>query len=35
MRRIKRVLTPAEWKRLGWFGAAVLLLHLAGLGLFV
>src|SRR5881398_3294179 len=35
MSRIRRVLTPAEWKRLGWFGAAVLLLHLAGWGLFV
>jgi nickel/cobalt transporter (NiCoT) family protein len=35
MRRIKRVLTPAEWKRLGWFGAGVLALHLAGWGLFV
>ena len=35
MRRIKRVLTPAEWRRLGWFGAAVLALHLAGWGLFV
>jgi nickel/cobalt transporter (NiCoT) family protein len=35
MRRIKRVLTPAEWKRLGWFGAAVLALHVAGWGLFI
>jgi high-affinity nickel-transport protein len=32
---MRRVLTPAEWKRLGWFGAGVLLLHLAGWGLFV
>src|SRR5439155_17806119 len=35
VRRIKRVLTPAEWKRLGWFGAAVLALHVVGWGLFV
>jgi high-affinity nickel-transport protein len=35
VRRIRRVLTPAEWRRLGWFGAAVLALHLAGWGLFV
>jgi nickel/cobalt transporter (NiCoT) family protein len=35
MRRIKLVLTPAEWKRLGWFGAAVFALHLAGWGLFI
>src|SRR3954466_5735006 len=35
MRRIKRLLTPAEWRRLGWFGAGVLALHLAGWGLFV
>jgi nickel/cobalt transporter (NiCoT) family protein len=35
VRRIKQALTPAEWKRLGWFGAAVLALHLVGWGLFV
>jgi nickel/cobalt transporter (NiCoT) family protein len=35
MKRIKSVLTPDEWKRFGWFGAAVLALHLAGWGLFV
>jgi nickel/cobalt transporter (NiCoT) family protein len=35
VKRVKRVLTPAEWKRLGWFGAGVLALHLAGWGLFV
>jgi high-affinity nickel-transport protein len=35
MRRIKGALTPAEWRRLGGFGAAVALLHLIGWGLFV
>jgi nickel/cobalt transporter (NiCoT) family protein len=35
MKRVKRVLTPAEWRRLGWFGAGVLALHLAGWGLFL
>src|SRR3954453_20092807 len=35
MRRVKQVLTPAEWKRLGWFGAGVLALHLARWGLFL
>jgi high-affinity nickel-transport protein len=35
LERIKRVLTPAEWKRLSWFAGAVVLLHLAGWGLFV
>jgi nickel/cobalt transporter (NiCoT) family protein len=35
VRRVKRLLTPAEWRRLGWFGAAVLSLHVAGWGLFV
>jgi nickel/cobalt transporter (NiCoT) family protein len=33
--RIKRALSPAEWKRLSWFAAGVLLLHVAGWGLFV
>jgi high-affinity nickel-transport protein len=32
---IKQALTPAEWKRLSWFGAGVLALHLVGWGLFV
>ena len=35
MRRLKGALTPAEWRRLGGFGAAVLLLHVVGWGLFI
>src|SRR3954468_6874961 len=35
MTRIRQALTPAEWKRLSWFGAAVLMLHVVGWGLFV
>jgi nickel/cobalt transporter (NiCoT) family protein len=35
MKRIRKALTPAEWKRLSWFAGAVLLLHVLGWGLFV
>jgi high-affinity nickel-transport protein len=35
MKGIRKALTPAEWKRLSWFGAAVLVLHVVGWGLFV
>jgi high-affinity nickel-transport protein len=35
MKGIKQALTPAEWKRLSWFGAGVVALHLVGWGLFV
>jgi high-affinity nickel-transport protein len=35
LERIRRVLTPPEWKRLSWFAAAVLALHAVGWGLFI
>jgi high-affinity nickel-transport protein len=35
MSRLKRALTPAEWKRLSWFAGAVLLMHVVGWGLFI
>jgi high-affinity nickel-transport protein len=35
VRRIRTALTPAEWRRLGGFASAVLVLHLVGWGLFL
>jgi nickel/cobalt transporter (NiCoT) family protein len=35
MRRLRGALTRDEWRRLGGFGAAVALLHVAGWGLFI
>jgi nickel/cobalt transporter (NiCoT) family protein len=32
---VRSLLTPAEWKRLSWFGGGVLLLHVLGWGLFL
>jgi nickel/cobalt transporter (NiCoT) family protein len=32
---LRRAMTPAEWRRLGWFGGVILLLHLVGWGVFL